>query len=198
VTAFYIISNTHCRRVSKNCHSVACRCMLYMLFMLPLSCHSVQNIFTRNPDKGIYSLETLPLSQYLLSACFLVHWGGTGVSCIEFSNGTKRSTGVFSICFPQDLSYLGMYRCQNGSSTVENVEKVQISPSRLHEYFSKFSASFLFLANGHVSAGSITAVKCPQVQLRQQEEYLSFFFYICLQILGYSRKYSCKVCRVQR
>jgi hypothetical protein len=191
VTAFYIISNTHCR-------SVACRCMLYMLFMLPLSCHSVQNIFTRNPDKGIYSLETLPLSQYLLSACFLVHWGGTGVSCIEFSNGTKRSTGVFSICFPQDLSYLGMYRCQNGSSTVEKVEKVQISPSRLHEYFSKFSASFLFLANGHVPAGSITAVKCPQVQLRQQEEYLSFFFYICLQILGYSRKYSCKVCRVQR
>jgi hypothetical protein len=46
-----------------------------MLFMLPLSCHSVQNIFTRNPDKGIrshkkskckgiHSLETLPLSQY--------------------------------------------------------------------------------------------------------------------------------------
>jgi hypothetical protein len=173
VTAFYISIATNCHWVSKNCHSVACRCMLYMLFMLPLSCHSVQNIFTRKPDKRIYSLETLPLSQYFLSACFLVHWGGTGVRCIEFSNGTKRSTWVFSICFLQDLSYLGMYTCQHGSSTVEKVEKVQISPSRVHRWrIHKYSL------------GS------------KRSTWL--FFYICLQILGYSRKYRCKVCRVQR
>jgi hypothetical protein len=55
-------SRSHCKKSveseSLNCivsqsdngHSIACRCMLYMIFRLHLLCHSLQNILTRDTD----------------------------------------------------------------------------------------------------------------------------------------------------
>ena len=42
-----------------------------------------------------------------------------------------------------------------------------------------FSASFLFSGKGQVPVGSSTAVKGARVQLRQQEEYMTFYMLVC-------------------
>jgi hypothetical protein len=47
--------------------------------------------------------------------------------------------------------------------------------------FPMFSACFLLLADGHVPARSITAVKGARVQVSQQEEHMTVFLYLSMK-----------------
>lgn len=96
----------------------------------------------------------------------------------EYILGSKRVHNCFSIfvckfCVLQEGTCVRCieYSGDGCTSTASLGRGVQYC-------FPMFSACFLFLANGHVPARSITAVKGPQVQLRQQEEYMTVFLYL--------------------
>jgi hypothetical protein len=108
----------------------------------------------------------------------------------EYSNDTRRSTVVFSICFMQKNELSGNVQEPAWLEySGEGWKGTDLSPSRVHDCFSKFSASFDLSGKVQVSA---TSTSWPPRGIH--ECFFLMFFVHCKETCASRVEYSWECC----